>query len=628
MNKLTKSIPILAKCQNLLWLSLSFFVMVLPLLAKSSERPDYGLFPVHSREAFELRLKEALIQPPPQIIQYAMAQNESSRQPFSTTNVQEEGVDEPDKIQFDGRYLFTFSVGRRPIRAMPLIHCENPKDCSGSAPKKPTAAQLKIYDTQGAALGEPLKPLYELPLALEERPQGLLLTPNGFVVLIDVEQRSSQSGFAPNHTNKTRLRFYQFKGHQTPKQTADYLFDGKRMELRRVQGQLLLALSFWPEPTELDFRLAPEERRAKIESLPLKALLPNYSREGKTQTLITPSACLEESHKKPIKGIQVLVQIDPLSQSMHSQCVLVPNPEIYVSTDHAFLISNPPYSPQKQPKKVKLHQFGFTTKQPLEYQGSAQALGWIRGTRASFRLSEYQQHLRLVTDQPYNVHQLFIFSTQPKDYRLAKIATLPNQEHPTPIGKPDEEIHSVRFQGDEAYIVTFKRIDPLYKLNLSNPQQPIMEGALEIPGYSDYLQRLPNQLLLGSGYDVNEKTRRTSAKIALFDTQKSTPKVIESLQLNTAYTELSYDHHALTCLTEIPSIRCVMPILSSEGDQSWQAFNINTDQKTLKLNGKMTTKALVKANTRPAWLRSVIQGARWILIAEGEAMVTAWPKTQ
>ena len=66
---------------------------------------------------------------------------------------------------------------------------------------------------------------------------------------------------------------------------------------------------------------------------------------------------------------------------------------------------------------------------------------------------------------------------------MGLLSRLPNDARPEPIGKPGEDVYAVRYFGDKAYVVTFERIDPLYVMDLSNPLEPHITGALEIPGF-------------------------------------------------------------------------------------------------------------------------------------------------
>lgn len=69
---------------------------------------------------------------------------------------------------------------------------------------------------------------------------------------------------------------------------------------------------------------------------------------------------------------------------------------------------------------------------------------------------------------------------------------------------PGEKIYSVRFMGNRGYMVTFKKVDPLFVLDLSNPSSPAILGKLKIPGYSDYLQPYDETHLIGFGKDAVE----------------------------------------------------------------------------------------------------------------------------
>ena len=55
---------------------------------------------------------------------------------------------------------------------------------------------------------------------------------------------------------------------------------------------------------------------------------------------------------------------------------------------------------------------------------------------------------------------------------------------------PDEIIWSARFVEDRAYIVTFRQIDPLWTIDLSDPTNPKIMGELEVPGVSTYIHPL------------------------------------------------------------------------------------------------------------------------------------------
>ena len=80
-----------------------------------------------------------------------------------------------------------------------------------------------------------------------------------------------------------------------------------------------------------------------------------------------------------------------------------------------------------------------------------------------------------------------------------------------------ETIYAVRFEGDIGFVVTFRQVDPLFTLDLSDPFSPKVLGELKITGYSDYLHLIDDKTLLGIGKEATEDGRVLGVKLALFD---------------------------------------------------------------------------------------------------------------
>lgn len=78
---------------------------------------------------------------------------------------------------------------------------------------------------------------------------------------------------------------------------------------------------------------------------------------------------------------------------------------------------------------------------------------------------------------------------------------------------PDEQIYSVRFDGDRAFIVTFRQVDPLFAFDLSDPTAPAISGELHVPGFSSYLQVIDENFLLA----VGRSTESQSTKVTLYN---------------------------------------------------------------------------------------------------------------
>ena len=88
----------------------------------------------------------------------------------------------------------------------------------------------------------------------------------------------------------------------------------------------------------------------------------------------------------------------------------------------------------------------------------------------------------------------------------------------TPVGSVDgfasgERIYSVRFDGDRAFVVTFRQIDPLFVFDLRDATAPVIRGELEVPGFSSYLQVIDENHLLAIG----RSTDTQATKVALYD---------------------------------------------------------------------------------------------------------------
>ncbi|WP_440990624.1 beta-propeller domain-containing protein [Haloarchaeobius baliensis] len=102
-----------------------------------------------------------------------------------------------------------------------------------------------------------------------------------------------------------------------------------------------------------------------------------------------------------------------------------------------------------------------------------------------------------------------------------------------------EQIYSVRFEGDTAYVVTFRQIDPFYTLDLSDPENPEIQGELKLPGFSRYLHPLSEDRVLGIGEEDGQ------VKATVFDvSDPENPTVAESRILDARWSAVAQTHHA------------------------------------------------------------------------------------
>ena len=82
---------------------------------------------------------------------------------------------------------------------------------------------------------------------------------------------------------------------------------------------------------------------------------------------------------------------------------------------------------------------------------------------------------------------------------------------------PSERIYSTRFMGERAYMVTFRQTDPLYVIDLSNPDNPEVLGYLKVTGFSTYLHPYDQDHIIGIGKEATETGRALGVKITIFD---------------------------------------------------------------------------------------------------------------
>ena len=175
---------------------------------------------------------------------------------------------------------------------------------------------------------------------------------------------------------------------------------------------------------------------------------------------------------------------------------------------------------------------------------------------------------------------------------------------------PGESIYSARFMGSRCYLVTFKKVDPLFVIGLDDPTAPEVLGKLKIPGFSDYLHPYTEDLLIGIGKETVDAEEGDFAwyqgiKIALFDVSDvANPKQIASFIIGDRGTDspVLYDHKAF--LFDKDRNLLAIPILLAEinesqypngvpsnayGEYVWQGLYVFTiTEDSISLRGRVT----------------------------------------
>jgi uncharacterized secreted protein with C-terminal beta-propeller domain len=189
--------------------------------------------------------------------------------------------------------------------------------------------------------------------------------------------------------------------------------------------------------------------------------------------------------------------------------------------------------------------------QPVRYAASGRVDGWILD---QFSLSEHGGHLRVATTE-FD----WWWGTTPDEERASAVTVLSDRGDGTlrEVGRvgglgPGEQIYAVRFMGPRGYVVTFRQIDPLFALDLSDPHFPRVVGELEVTGFSSYLHPIGDGWLLAVGMEADEEGRVLGLAVSIFDVRDpGEPKLahrhlIEGGDDAWSWSEALHDHHAFT----------------------------------------------------------------------------------
>ncbi len=243
----------------------------------------------------------------------------------------------------------------------------------------------------------------------------------------------------------------------------------------------------------------------------------------------------------------------------HESVSVIGNSEtIYSSTEALYFVSSSYplyYNWENYKERVAIYKFGIKNK--LSYNG----MGYVDGHILNqFSLSEFDGKLRLATTEGWSSS----WWNREKDGTDNIISVLDEVNNSLStigeirgLGKANESIRGVRFFGNRGYIVTFLQKDPLYVVDLSNPNSPKLgENPLEINGYSTYFHPVSSNRVLSLGVNADGNGSELGYQIQLFDVADfNNPKLIdkrlipENQTISTRWqfsSDAIYDHKAFT----------------------------------------------------------------------------------
>ncbi|GLB60695.1 beta-propeller domain-containing protein [Cytobacillus sp. NCCP-133] len=444
---------------------------------------------------------------------------DSAQGGFSETNVQVEGIDEADQVKTDGTHIYKISEGKvQIIKAVP-------------------AGKMAVDSV--------------LPFSHSFSPYQLFLEGNQLVVIGHSfkEMRKSQGKSAADLMiapafQSTKAIVYNIQNKQQPQLVRKIEMEGSLLASRLMDGKVYMVTSHYPEIWIL-------ERNKEAD------LRPRYSDSAENKDLqvidYNKIEYFPDSKHAHYTNIAVMDLQEPKSK-LGLTTYLGSGNELFMSKNNLYLaIANYEdaaltagrgFSPN-----TSIYKFSINGRN-VEFQSSTDIKGTVLN---QFSMDEYKGNFRVVTtkgqawdNQNPSSNNLYIL-----DENLKQIGKLED------LAK-GERIYSARFMNDRIYMVTFKETDPLFVIDGSNSEKPVVLGELKIPGFSNYLHPLDENHLIGFGHNTKVMSGKgegnqpiittEGVKISLFDVRDTTNPIEKNTEIiggRGTYTPLNHDHKAL-----------------------------------------------------------------------------------
>ena len=512
----------------------------------------------------------------------------SSTESVSGTNVQEEGVDEADRIKTNGESLFVLTSPNYYAQPVDVFEGDVASDSSMPGPdnQQNEINSVRLYGLDAGNADAQLISEFDLVLDPGMVADGMYLSAIAGAERLTITANGygnySPYWYEPYSWGGFQGALTQLDVSNTAdvKQLGVVEFSGSIISTRRIGEHLIVASRFFPDIDGIIYFPQTDSERANnrsiIEAMSLDDLLPAYKR-GDTRGLLTnPESCFvpESADTKGYNpDVISLVSYNLSDMSIADSVCFVGSTETFYASKRGMFLATTRYDWSIDDEgmadysdsnvETDIHAFSFADGD-FSYDASGVVkghLGW-NFDRRPFRLSEKAGDLRVVSftgelEADKSPVRFTVLRNQDGD--LKTLSTLPNDVRPEPLGKPGEQLYGSRFVGDRAFFVTFRATDPLYVLDISNPAEPYVAGELYIDGYSDYLHPVSDSLLLGLGKDAIPDTDfgdgrgawYQGVKVSLVDiSDPSSPTEVDKIVLGKRGTESPalWNHHAFTYL--------------------------------------------------------------------------------
>ena len=584
---------------------------------------------------------------------------------YSNTTVQEAGVDEEDLLKTDGTSVYALDTasltasgqtllrllvyrrdaagGIDPVQVLPL-----PVDTSTYP--EPKGLLLAAAAQRLVALSQSFLPIADpLPCALD-----IPCPAAGAAIYLPFALQSS-----------VQLQFLDLDTVGNATLGKHVTIDGQLVGSRLIGNVMVLVTTHAPR---LPYELLPPGTTAPQKATALAQMttadfLPTWRADASVaEALVADTDCYVHPMNASLAfQVTTITAIDLASPTLAraSRCFVGGTEAIYMAPTNLYLATTRfpfqilasglvQYAPQFA---TDIHKFSVAGL-AIDYRASGEVqgnLGWD-DQRKPYRMGEYNGDLRVLsftgqtgwvlpedatsaTAPPPSPATLTVLRESPSDRTLATLATLPNSKHPEPLGKPGEQVHGVRFTGARGYLVTFRSVDPLYVLDLSDPTNPLAAGSLQVTGFSDYLFPLTDALLFGVGRDVDATNHLGGVKLGLFDVSDATqPKALATQVVGAAGSQsaLDYSSHGINWLQSGSVARIGLPMLVTTApydpspQHGLQRIEVDTQA------GSLVLKAMLPAPSDPTTYpnlwgdRSLQIGPKLVYLTQGQVVVADW----
>ena len=489
---------------------------------------------------------------------------------FSTTYSLEADVDEYDIVKYNGS---TLAIA--PSRSGCCFVVE-PRIASDALPPPPGGegeTEIALYRTDPSSGSASLAGVITLDEG--QTAEGMYLSESRLQVLLSTawwgafgEQLTTSDGWL---NEQVSLLNYDLTDVENPELTNTVTVEGALVASRRAGNEIFVISRHAPSIEGLVSYPQTEEEVANNEALLAEAtdtdILPEVRIDGEVVEPLTLDSCYradpEHPLAEPAPSDSTLTTFLALSavtgEILRAACTFEPVSGVYMGSTFIALTH---VRWDLEPRSTLVH---LLARDSFDYLGSESVEGELySGGNADFRISEYGGVLRLVTTEwtgdPEDrfTHRLFTLSPADSAPELDVLGSL-GDDAEARIGKPNEDLYGVRFMGDRVYMVTFERIDPLYVIDLSDPSQPSVIGELEVPGFSDLLHEVSDDLLLGLG-----SSDRFFPKLELYNTSDVTSPTSQGLvelgaDMDWSYSPAQYNRYAFTYLAGDEFDRLTVP---------------------------------------------------------------------